>query len=174
DVMSIYERRIGNAFLMQSAVRRDAERVTAEEIRADAQELETALGGTYTHIATNGQGPYSRLLLKRSGFNLLAKDVVPTIVTGLDALGKSSDLDKIAQFSQMMQIPSGWAPEAQGWIKWDAYMTLCAANLNMETPFLMTKDEHDQAVKQQQEMQQQQAMMEAAGKAAPQMMKGAE
>lgn len=174
EVMSIYERRIGNAFLMQSAVRRQAERVTAEEIRADAQELETALGGTYTHIATSGQAPYARLLLKRSGFNLAAKDVVPTIVTGLDALGKTSDLDKVAQFSQMMQIPNGWAPEAREWINWGDYMSFCLSNLNMEATFLMTKEQHDAFVKAQQAQQQQQAAMEAMGKIAPQMMKGAE
>lgn len=173
EVMGIYERRIGNAFLMQSAVRRQAERVTAEEIRQDAQELETALGGTYTHIANSGQQPYSMLLLKRSGFHLDAKDVVPTVVTGLDALGKSSDLDKIAQFSQMMQIPNGWAPEAREWIKWDAYMSLCASNLNMEANFLMSETEHQKMVQQRQEQAQQQAMMDAAGKAAPQLMKGA-
>lgn len=172
EVMEIYERRLGNAFLLSSAVRRQAERVTAEEVRQDAQELETALGGTYTHIATSGQGPYSRLLLRRSKFNLGAKDVVPTIVTGLDALGKSSDLDKMVQLSQMMQIPNGWAPEAREWIDWGAWIQVCVNNLNMDAPFLLSKDDHAKMVEQRNQQMQQQQMMDAAGKAAPQLLKG--
>lgn len=171
QVMSVYERRIGQAFLMSSAVRRDAERVTTVEIRQDAMELETTLGGTYSQIAASGQLPYARLLLRRTKFKLTSTDVMPIIVTGLEALGKAGELDKLAQFSEMMAVPNGWSPAAQGRIKWSDYMVMIAANLNMETPWLMTEEEYNQQQQQIAQQQQQQAMMEAAGKAAPQMMK---
>lgn len=172
SVMEVYARRIGIAFLLGSAVRRDAERVTTVEIRQDALELETTLGGTYSQIAANGQLPYARLLLKRINFKVGESDVTPVITTGIGALGKAGELDKLVQFSEMMSIPNSWSPEAQGRMKWSDYMTMIAANLNMEAPWLLTEDEYNQKVATQQQAAQQQAMQEAAAKAAPQMMKG--
>ncbi|UJH95875.1 portal protein [Pantoea phage Nufs112] len=171
SVMEVYARRIGQAFLMSSATRRDAERVTTVEIRQDAMELETTLGGTYSQIAAAGQLPYARLLLKRTKFKLTASDVMPIIVTGLEALGKAGELDKLAQFSEMMSVPNGWSPAAQDRIKWSDYMVMIAANLNMETPWLMTEEEYAQMQQARAQQQQQQQLMEAAGKAAPQMIK---
>lgn len=144
---------------------------TTVEIRQDAMELETTLGGTYSQIAASGQLPYARLLLKRTKFKLTASDVMPIIVTGLEALGKAGELDKLAQFSEMMAVPNGWSPAAQERIKWSDYMVMIAANLNMETPWLMTEDEYNQMKQAQAQQQQQQAMLEAASKAAPTMMK---
>lgn len=171
QVMDIYARRIGQAFLMSSATRRDAERVTAVEIRQDAMELETSLGGTYSQIAASGQLPYARILLKRIKFKLDSTDVEPIIITGLEALGKAGELDKLAQFSEMMSVPNTWSPAAQDRIKWADFMVMIAANLNMETPWLMTEEEYAAKQAAQQQAAQQQAMMEAASKAAPQIMK---
>lgn len=171
SVMEVYARRIGQAFLMSSATRRDAERVTTVEIRQDAMELETTLGGTYSQIASSGQLPYARLLLRRTKFKLDFTDIMPIIVTGLEALGKAGELDKLAQFSEMMAVPNSWSPAAQDRIKWSDYMVMIASNLNMETPWLMTEAEYAQKVQEQQKQAQQRAAMEAMQKAAPQMMK---
>lgn len=90
-----YVNRIGRAFLMGSAVTRDAERVTAEEIRMVATELETALGGAYSRIAVDFQMPLARWLLKEIDVPTGASGFDPTIVTGLDALSRGGDLDEI-------------------------------------------------------------------------------
>lgn len=169
--MEVVARRLGQAFLMNSATRRDAERVTAQEVRMDAVELETTLGGTYSQIAANGQLPYARLLLRRIKFKVPESDIMPLVITGIEALGKAGELDKLAQFSDMMSIPNTWSVEAQGRIKWSDYMTMIASNLNMEAPWLMTEEEYAQKLQAQQQQQQQQALQEAAAKAAPQMMK---
>ena len=44
---------------------RSAERVTAEEVRYMAQELETALGGVYSILSQEFQYPFVNLLLGR-------------------------------------------------------------------------------------------------------------
>ncbi len=49
------EERLSNAFLLRSSAIRNAERVTAEEVRMVAEELETILGGTYTLLASEFQ-----------------------------------------------------------------------------------------------------------------------
>lgn len=171
SVLETYSKRLGQAFLLASANRRDAERVTTYELRMDAMELETSLGGTYSQIAVSGQLPYANLLLKRSGFKLPATDAVPIIITGIEALGKAGELDKLMQLSEMMAIPNSWSPAAQERIKWSDYIAFIAANLNMETSWLMTEDEYNKMKQAQQQQMQQQQLMEAAGKAAPQMMK---
>ena len=57
--------RLAYAFLMNSSVQRNAERVTAEEIRYMAGELEDALGGIYSILSQEFQLPLvNRLLLQ--------------------------------------------------------------------------------------------------------------
>jgi hypothetical protein len=95
---SSVERRIGAAFLMNTSVTRDAERVTAEEIRMQAQELEGSLGGVYSRLATELQQPLARRLLSRLDTRL--RDIEPVIVTGLESLSRNSELDRLRAFFQ--------------------------------------------------------------------------
>lgn len=90
------ERRLGAAFLMNSAVTRDAERVTAEEIRRQAFELESSLGGVYSRLAEELQIPLAKFLLRN--MHSLFEDVEPVIVTGLESLSRNSDLDNFKNF----------------------------------------------------------------------------
>ncbi len=91
-------RRIGAAFLLTTAVTRDAERVTAEEIRRQAHELESSLGGVYSRLATELQQPLAKRLLRK--IDLAFKDIEPMIVTGLESLSRNSDLDNFRAFMQ--------------------------------------------------------------------------
>jgi len=101
------ERRIGAAFLLNTAVTRDAERVTAEEIRMQAQELESSLGGVYSNLATELQLPLATRLLSK--INPVFKDIEPTIVTGLESLSRNSELDRMRHFfqdlTQLAELP---------------------------------------------------------------------
>lgn len=92
------ERRLGAAFLLNTAVTRDAERVTAEEIRMQAQELESSLGGVYSNLATELQLPLATRLLSK--LNPVFKDIEPIIVTGLESLSRNSELDRMRYFFQ--------------------------------------------------------------------------
>lgn len=94
-VAADYIRRIGQGFLLGSAVTRDAERVTAEEIRMQAQELEASLGGVYSRAAVEVQLPLGKWLLKNIGVKIKGNTITVSIVTGLDALSRSGDLDAI-------------------------------------------------------------------------------
>jgi hypothetical protein len=101
------------------------------------------------------------------------EDVIPQIVTGLAALGRTGDLDKIKQFTELMQLPQTWPPAVQERTKWDVYAREVAAGLSMKTPWMMSDEEwkaHQEAIAKQ---QQQQAMMQAGtdmvGKAGPEL-----
>jgi hypothetical protein len=99
--------RLSHAFLLQSGTVRNAERVTAEEIRAMAQELEDVLGGVYTAQSQEFQLPLVRRLmaiLREEG--ALPKmprvrgrpAVEPSIVTGFDALGRGHELNRLRSY----------------------------------------------------------------------------
>lgn len=90
-----YIQRIGRGFLMGSAVTRNAERVTAEEIRMQATELETSFGGTYSRLAVEMQLPMARWLLRAVKMDVKDTKLKLSIVTGLDALSRSGDLDNL-------------------------------------------------------------------------------
>lgn len=91
------------AFLLNTAVQREAERVTAEEIRYMAEELEQTLGGFYSIMSVELQLPYVKLkiasLEKRGLIPKMPEGTVkPIIVTGLEALGRGNDRNKLVRF----------------------------------------------------------------------------
>lgn len=90
-----YVNRIGRGFLLGSTIVRDAERVTAEEIRMVANELETALGGAYSRMAVDFQIPLAVWLLEDVGLGIDGTQFEPTVVTGLDALSRIGDLEEL-------------------------------------------------------------------------------
>lgn len=109
QVAESIELRLSHAFMLQSGTVRDAERVTAEEIRAMAEELENVLGGVYTVLSAEFQLPLvHRLLyiLQRSGdAPKLPNSVQPTIVTGFEAMGRNHAANKLrAWMSDMSGI----------------------------------------------------------------------
>jgi hypothetical protein len=103
ELASEIENRLAYAFLLNSAVQRKGERVTAEEIRFMAGELEQAQGGAYSMLAEEFQLPFVNVVIremKREGtFPRLPKGLVqPTIITGLDALGRGADFMRLNEF----------------------------------------------------------------------------
>jgi hypothetical protein len=97
------ERRLELAFLLNTAVQRNAERVTAEEIRYVAQELEDSQGGVYSILAQEFQLPLAKremaILQKQNKLPILPKDAVkPQVITGLEALGRGHDLTRLQTF----------------------------------------------------------------------------
>lgn len=102
------ESRLGFIFMLNSAIQRGGERVTAEEIRFMAQELEDTLGGVYSILSQELQLPMVRILLNQLQATQQIPDmpkeaVEPTVSTGVEALGRGQDLDKLTQFMQFMQ-----------------------------------------------------------------------
>lgn len=120
EIAADYIRRIGSGFLLTSAVTRQAERVTAEEIRQQAQELETSLGGTYSRIAVDFQGPLADWLLMAVKIELEKTQIERTIVTGLDALSRSGDLDAMRAALTDIAAIANLGPEVLAGLNTDA------------------------------------------------------
>lgn len=111
NVMQSIERRLSQAFLLTANTIRDAERVTAEEIRAVAQELEDSFGGTYSVLSSEAQTPYAKRILyilsKTGKAPKLPKDVTPMVVTGLSALGDTHETVAIEEWLNRLQSMFG-------------------------------------------------------------------
>lgn len=156
-----YIQRIGAGFLLQSAVTRDAERVTAEEIQRNAQELETGLGGAYSRIAVDIQIPLAAWLMKESGNNIDGADVEATVVTGLDAMSRAGDRDDLISFIQDAAGIGALPPPILMRLRLTPILAQFAAARGLSAnQYLMSEDE----VAQAQQQQQQQAMQLEAAK----------
>lgn len=115
ETISKVEERLSFAFMLNSAVQRNGERVTAEEIRFMAGELESSLGGVYSILSQEFQLPLvNRLMFAMERAGRLPKlpkgTVKPVIVAGMEAIGRGNDFNKLAQFLefavQVAQLPN--------------------------------------------------------------------
>lgn len=147
-----YEQRIGLAFLLGSAVTRDAERVTAEEIRYQAQELETGLGGQYSRLAEEFQVPMSYILLKDVDFSIKGDKVEPVIITGLESLSRNSEVDKLLLFFQDMSIVATLPPEVVSRLKVNEVMAIFGTARSVD---------YEKFTKTEEQVQEEQAQMQA-------------
>ena len=156
-------RRIGAAFLLTTAVTRDAERVTAQEIRMQAQELESSLGGVYTRLATELQLPLAKRLLKT--LNATFKDIEPVIVTGLESLSRNSELDNFRAFMQDMIILSDVPEEVKEWMEFKDVIAMLGAGHGVDyKKFLKDPEAVDAAREKRAEQEAQQVGLEEQAK----------
>lgn len=132
------------AFLMNSSLTRNAERVTATEIRAMAQELETVLGGIYALLAVELQLRIVNLVLgqlqrERKLPQMPDGLLKPQVLTGVAALGRSQELDKLRLFLEYL-APLGPEAIAQS-IEVSEYAKRLAAALSVEPEGLIPTEE---------------------------------
>ena len=169
DMMQQLERRINDAFLVMQV--RQSERTTAEEVRLTQMELEQQLGGLFSLLTTEFLLPYLNRILnqfqKNGKIPRLPKDIVkPTIVAGVNALGRGQDRESLGQFLQVVAQTMG--PEAvQKFINPEEVIKRLAAASGIDVLNLVTsmqeiqqrEQQAQQMAMQQQQQDQQVAMM---------------
>ena len=155
------ERQISQGFLLQQGTTRDAERVTAVEIRRDAQELEMSMGGIYSRLAEEWQRPLARIILDYIEFNIgTEKAIEPVIVTGLDSLARVGKLDNIQMWMGDLAMLNEVPERFQARIHPGKFMQVTATARQVDyLEFSMTEEE---VLAEQQAMQQQQKDLIAA------------
>ena len=153
--------RLNEAFLVLNV--RDSERTTAEEVRMTQLELEQQLGGLFSLLTVEFLVPYLNRKLnvaqKTGEIPRLPKgDIVkPTIVAGINALGRGQDRESLGQFITVIAQTMG--PEAiQQYINPDEVIKRLAAASGIDVLNLVKSMDERQA-EQQQAMAQQQQMM---------------
>ena len=161
------------AFLLNSAVRRDAERVTAEEIRELAKELESTQGGVWSVLSQELQLPIVKrieaILEARGDIKSLPRNTVePIIVTGLQAIGRTQDLARIREMLQDLAAVAQLKPEVMQFIDARDLVTKIFIGHGIpEDGLLKTEEEVAEENAAAQKQAQQQAMQEQVMSAIP-------
>jgi hypothetical protein len=158
-INSIKER-LSYSFLLTEATIRNAERVTAEEVRLVIQSIERQLGGIYSVLSQEFQLPLVRRVMARMSRDrrlpmIPEKYVKPTIVTGIEALGRGNDLNKLDVF--LAGAAQVLGPQMiQQFVNIPEYLARRAASLGIDTKGLVVTEEELAARMQQQRQMQMQ------------------
>lgn len=146
-----YERQIAQAFLLNSQLTRNAERVTAEEIRRDADELEVSQGGVYSRLAAGWQTPTAGTVLFQINFTAVGKGIVPRIITGMDSLSRTSEMDNMRMFLIDLGALNTVPEDVRVYIDKPAYIGVCGKNRSVEYQAFTKSEAAVQAEMQQQQ-----------------------
>jgi hypothetical protein len=172
EMTAVLERRLSEAFLILNV--RQSERTTAEEVRMTQMELEQQLGGLFSLLTVEFLVPYLNRKLsdaqKAGDIPRLPKNIVkPTIVAGVNALGRGQDRDSLTQFLTVLANTLG--PEAIGqFINTDEVIKRFAASQGIDVLNLvrsMQEVQQERAAIMQQQMAMQQQQMEVDAMKAP-------
>lgn len=166
SIIQQYERRIGQAFLLNSAVTRDAERVTAQEMRIQAQELETGLGGVYSRLADELQIPLAYQSLRDADLDIDGNEIEPVIITGMDSLARNTDADNLMLYLNDLAMIASLPESVQRRLKPQEVMQLMAGNRGVDILGIV-KSEKEVEADMQQEMQAMQSMPQQGAPAVP-------
>lgn len=160
------EQRLARAFLAETAIQRSGERVTAEEIRYMAGELDDGLGGIYSLMSQELQLPLVTALMDRmerqGRLPSLPKDVVkPQITAGIEALGRGHDLGKLQTLLQAITPLAGMIPpqEIADRLNVEDFIKRTGTSLGVDMSGLIRTEEEVEQRRQGREMQQMMAQM---------------
>lgn len=117
DTLGDLIERLSQAFMMNKSIQRQGERVTAEEIRTMASDLDDVLGGVYSLLAQELQQPLVVRIMDRMVREKKIPDVnqikgadgkpvaKPKVVTGIEALGRGHDFNKYMTAMRELILP---------------------------------------------------------------------
>ena len=167
-----FEKRISEAFLVLNV--RQSERTTAEEVRMTQMELDQQLGGLYSLLTTEFLVPYLNrkmsVFQKTGEIPRLPKELIkPTIVAGVNALGRGQDRESLQQFLTIIAQTMG--PDAMvSFINPEEVIKRLAAAQGIDVLNLvksMQEVEAKEQAMQQQQMQLEQGKLEVQAMGTP-------
>jgi hypothetical protein len=170
QTMGRIEARLQHAFLMNASIQRDAERVTAQEIKFMAQDLEKAIGGIYSILSQEFQLPFitrkMAMMEKNKKLPRLPKTGVrPSIITGLEALGRGNDKSKLIEFLTTLTDTLGAETITKYINVSDAISRLATSEGIDPKGLIKSEEELSQEMEQQQMDMQQQQLQDVAAQA---------
>ena len=170
------EERLNRHFLVSEV--RDAERVTAEEVRLIQRELNANLSGQFANLAQLIQQPLvmtTEAYLERRGDMATIpaeekKEITPIIVTGVEALGRAADLERLQVAIGAVQQIVGPEQAAQ-YLNVSAIFQYALTNAGADVPGAVKTEE--QLAQEQQQAQLAQAAQTVLERGAGPLVQGA-
>ena len=169
QMINMLEKRLAEAFLVLSV--RQSERTTAEEVRMTQMELERRLGGLFSLLTTEFLIPYLNrkmhtLTRSKQIPSIPAGLMKPTIVAGINALGRGQDREALVQF--ITTVAQTMGPEALAqYMNPDEAIKRLAASQGIDILNLVkSMDERQAEQEQAMQAQQMQSLTDQAGQLA--------
>lgn len=161
------------AFLLGRSVSRPGERVTATEVRALAMDLDNVSGAVWSTLARECQLPIVRrieqILEKQREITSLPKGTVqPTVIGGLAAIGRDTDMNKLRELTADFANAASVLPEVVQYLEPSVIAEKIVLGHSVPSQGLLktpAQVQQEQQAAQQAAMQQQ--MVQEASKAAP-------
>ena len=157
EMIAQLTQRLSEAFLVLQV--RQSERTTASEVMAVQQELNEQLGGIFGNLTSDLLKPYLarklHVMSKAKQLPSLPKDLVmPTVVAGLNGVGRGQDRQALMEF--VTTVAQSMGPDAlQKFIRAEEVISRLAAASGIEVLGLVKTAEE---LKQEQDQAQQQNM----------------
>ena len=169
QLVNTLEKRLAEAFLVLSV--RQSERTTAEEVRMTQMELERQLGGLFSLLTTEFLIPYldrkMHTLTKSKKIPSVPQNLVkPTIVAGINALGRGQDREALVQFITTIAQTMGPQALAQYLNADEAIKRLAAAQGIDILNLVKSMEERNAEQQQAMQAQQMQSLTDQAGQLA--------
>jgi len=166
ELANTLEKRLAEAFLVLNV--RQSERTTAEEVRMTQMELEQQLGGLFSLLTTEFLIPYlhrkMHTLTISKKIPKIPKDLVnPTIVAGINALGRGQDRDALVQFITTISQTMGPQAMMQYMNPDEAIKRLAAAQGIDVLNLVKSMEQQQQEAQQAQSQAMKQELMSQAG-----------
>ena len=160
---------LATAFLMKAGAQRDAERVTATELRMMTEEIEGSLGGVFSMLSQTMQRTRLNRLIAQMQSNEQLPSweigvVEPTILTGLEALGREQDVARVGQALQMLQ---GFDEDTRDYVKMEELLGKMFNGLQLSDA-VRTEGEVMERRQQRQAQESEAGIMATGGQAAAQ------
>lgn len=163
------EKSLGKSMLLESELQPSGDRVTATQIQRIALEVDGALGGVYTAISDDQQIPLLRRAIWQMKRDNIIRDLPPQavemrVVTGLAALGREINVNRILRFADIVSR----LPEAARRLDQAILMDVIARNLSIDERGLIKNDaqvaaEAQAAMQMQAQQQATQTAIDTAG-----------
>ena len=138
-------------FLLPQAVQRDAERVTAQEIRMVAAKIEEQHSGLYAQIAERLQRPLAILgldLIEDEDLLKYKDEVEVKVVTAMEAQSRGMELDNMLASLGDATIFNSVPPQVAERLKIDDVMSTIFNNRNVDAPKYVKSEDEFQAEQQ--------------------------
>ena len=169
QMINMLEKRLSEAFLV--LMPRQSERTTAEEVRMTQMELERQLGGLFSLLTTEFLIPYLKrkmhtLTISKKIPSVPQNIVKPTIVAGINALGRGQDREALVQFITTIAQTMGPEALAQYMNPDEAIKRLAAAQGIDILNLVKSMEERNAEQEQAMQAQQMQSLTDQAGQLA--------
>jgi len=152
EVVSRWENELSQAFLKSTV--RDAERVTAVEIRMVANELESAFGGLYSQLAMSWQQKEADYAISKVDFDkevgTIGNAFEVVVTTGLESLSREGQIDNLRLAIGDLQMMEAVPEDMRGSINPLRFAKFVFTNRSVDLKAFLYSQEEMQANQEQQ------------------------